>query len=245
MAAKYKDIVYYCLDAVKSTNGDSEITEEHVLFLANHYRLFLIEQKKLKQGEYSLSAANEQTICIDLEQADAIEGLDYCNDIYLKSTAEVPDIINGTTIKVDFAGMKNIMATYVTKERFKYVGHNKYLQNIIYCTIGNDKHLYLNGNNPQFKYLKQVSLTGIFEDSEKAAELSCNKDSKTDCDVMEQDFPLESELIPQLIELINKELLGVNYRPKDNYNSSSDELADLSQFIRRNMKSPLVKQMTD
>jgi len=41
--ALLREIVYYCLDAVKSSNGDSDITEEHVIFLANHYRLFLIE----------------------------------------------------------------------------------------------------------------------------------------------------------------------------------------------------------
>ena len=61
---------------------------------------------------------------------------------------------------------------------------------------------------------------------------------------MDTDFPLEADLIPQMIELIVKELLGVNYRPKDNVNDSSDDLADIASFVRRNMKSDAAKQMT-
>jgi len=40
--ATYKDIVYTVLDEIKAHSGDSDITEEHVIFLANQYRLFLI-----------------------------------------------------------------------------------------------------------------------------------------------------------------------------------------------------------
>jgi hypothetical protein len=61
---------------------------------------------------------------------------------------------------------------------------------------------------------------------------------------MDVEFPLEADLIPQMIELIVKELLGVNYRPKDNVNNSSDDLADIAAFVRRNMKSDAAKQMT-
>jgi len=40
-----------------------------------------------------------------------------------------------------------------------------------------------------------------------------------------------------MIELIVRELLGVNYRPKDSTNNDVDDLADLAAFVRRNMKS--------
>jgi hypothetical protein len=61
---------------------------------------------------------------------------------------------------------------------------------------------------------------------------------------MDVEFPLEADLIPQMIELIVKELLGVNYRPKDSVNNSSDDLADIAAFVRRNMRSDAAKQMT-
>ena len=242
--ASYREIIYTVLDEIKSSNGDSNITENHVIFLANQYRLFLIEQKKLKQGEAALSSANEQTVCIDLEKVDAIPGLEYCNDIYLRSIQEIPEIVSEESVKVNLVDLFNIMTAYVSKERFKYVGHNKYLRNIIYTTLGPDNHLYFNSQNPQFKYLKKARVTGIFEDAEKAAQLSCNEGDSKPCDIMDVEFPLETDLIPQMIELIVKELLGVNYRPKDGTNNSTDDLADLAAFVRRNMKSDASKLMT-
>lgn len=243
--ATYREIVYLCLDEIKAISDDSTITEEHVIFLINQYRLFLIEQKKLKQGESSLSSSNEQTICIDLEQVDAIPGLEYCNDIYLRSIQEIPDILSEESIKINLADMFNIRTAFVSKDRFKYVGYNKYLRNILYCTLGPDNHLYFNSQNPQFKYLKQAKLTGIFEDSTKAAELSCDQSGDSKCDILDANFPLEPDLLPQMIELVVKELLGVNYRPKDNQNNATDDLADIASFVRRNIKSQLAKQITE
>jgi len=52
------------------------------------------------------------------------------------------------SVKVNLSDHFNIMTAFVTKDRFKYVGHNKYLRNIIYCTLGPDNHIYFNGNNP-------------------------------------------------------------------------------------------------
>ena len=243
--ALLREIVYYCLDAVKSSNGDSDITEEHVIFLANHYRLFLIEQKKKKEGESSLSSSNEQTICIDLEKVNAIPGLEYCNSTYLRSVQEIPELMSKDSVKVNLTDYFNIMTSFVTKDRFKYVGHNKYLRNIIYCTLGPDNHIYFNGANTQFLYLKKAKVTGIFEDAVKAGELACDQNGNSNCDILDKEFPIEADLLPQMLELMIKELLGINYRPKDAFNSAADELSDIASFVRRNMKSQMAKQMTD
>lgn len=242
--ALYREIVYLVLDEIKSTNGDSNVTEEHVIFLANQYRLFLLEQKKKKDGESELSSANQQTICLNLEKTEAIPDLEYCNGIYLRSIEEIPDLLNENSANVYIHDYFSIMTALVSKDRFKYVGNNKYMRNIIYCTLGADNHLYFKSVNPQFKYLKTAKLTGIFEDSQAAAELACDKEGNK-CDILDQAFPLEADLIPQMIELIVKELLGVNYRPKDTVNNDMDDLADLAAFVRRNMKSQMAKQITE
>lgn len=243
--ATYREIVYIILDEIKANSGDSNITEEHVIFLANQYRLFLLEQKKNKDGESTLSSANQQTICLNLEKTEAIPDLEYCNGLYLRSIEEIPALLDQDNANVYIHDYFSIMTALVSKERFKFVGNNKYMKNIIYCTLGADNHLYFKAVNPQFKYLKTAKLTGVFEDSGKAAELSCDKDGNTKCDIMDQDFPLQADLVPQMVELIVKELLGVNYRPKDTLNNDVDDLADLASFVRRNMKSQMAKQMTD
>ena len=134
----------------------------------------------------------------------------------------------------------------------RYIGHNKYMQNIIYASVGPDNYLYLTSSNPQFSYLEKVKFTGIFEDIETASELLCSnqeednnqeENNNQSCDILDRDFPIEEGLVPQLIELSVKELLGSAYRPADEENNANDDLADIANFIRRNSKSNLAKQL--
>ena len=46
-----------------------------------------------------------------------------------------------------------------------------------------------------------------------------------------------------IVRVIVKELLGAEYRPKDQTNDASDDLSDITSFIRRNMKSDFQKQL--
>lgn len=130
----------------------------------------------------------------------------------------------------------------VSKDRFKFVGHNKYMQSIIYVTLGEDNHIYCKSSNPQFQYLKQLKVSGIFNDSAKAGELSCTEEG-TRCDVMDTDFPLESALIPSLIQAVVRELSAVMWRQSDTKNNANDDLADLVAYISKNTKSELAKQI--
>ena len=132
--------------------------------------------------------------------------------------------------------------TYVSRDRLRYVGHNKWLQNIIYATKGPDGYLYLKSANPQVQYLKEINFTGIFSDVEEASKLECIT-SEESCDIMDKNFPIEDALISPLIELVVKELSGAIYKPKDDENNASDDLANLATFLRRNTKSDLQKKI--
>ena len=62
-----------------------------------------------------------------------------------------------------------------------------------------------------------------------ASELQCSdKNGNTVCDVLDRIFPIEEALIPPMIELVVKELLGAEYRPKDESNDAKDELSEVS-----------------
>jgi hypothetical protein len=54
---------------------------------------------------------------------------------------------------------------------------------------------------------------------------------------------LEDALVPVIVELVVKELSGAKYQPKDNENNANDDLATLATYLRRNLKSPLAKQL--
>lgn len=241
-----KEIVYYIMDAVKAISDDSIITEEEILFLLKKYRSFLIkkEQEKEKSTTDTASEFEYQQICLNLEKTPAIDG-DPCTGYYLKTIDKIPKILEGTTPRVypvDF--YQGINISFIPRDRMRYVGTNKYLQNIIWVSLGPDLHLYLYSNNPQFLYLKKLRMSAIFEDFDEATDLLCDSDSNDEsCDVLDARFPIRDYLVPTLIELCEKEILGVAYRPKDNTSNANDDLADLASFVRRNMKTSMQQQI--
>ena len=224
-----KEIVYSILDLCKlSGSDDSFITEDHALFLAKKYRAFLIkkEQDKEKGSTEVASEFEYQQICLDLEKVPAIDGDPCTGGYYLRTTQKIPKILEGTQPKVyplDY--FQGINISYISRDRMRYVGTNKYLQNIIYASLGPDLHLYLNSSNPQFFYLKQLRMNAIFEDVDEAASLLCDSDgSSQSCDYMDMEFPIRDYLVPLLIELVVKEVSGAKYQVIDSKNNSADDL---------------------
>lgn len=225
-----KEIVYSCLDLAKAnTSDDSFFTEEHVIFLLKKYRSFLIkkEQEKEKATTDIASEFEYQQICLDLEKVPAIDGEPCTGGYYLRTTKAIPKILEGNQPRVypiDF--YQGINISYIPRDRMRYVGTNKFLQNIIYVSLGPDLHLYLNSCNPQFFYLKKLRMSAVFEDFDDAADYLCDDvSSSTACDVLDETFPIREYLVPQLIELVVQQLVGSEYKPSDNQNNATDDLA--------------------
>lgn len=226
-----KEIVYYLLDAVKAISDDALITEEEVLFLLKKYRSFLIkkEQEKEKNSTDVASEFEYQQICLELEKTPAMDGEPCTGGYYLRTTKKIPKVLEGTTPRVypmDF--YQGIYVTFIPRDRMRYVGTNKYLQNIIWVSVGPDQHLYLYSNNPQFLYLKNLRMLAIFEDFDSATDLLCDSDGEdTSCDIFDAIFPIRDYLVPTLIELCEKEILGVQYRIKEDRNNAADDTAKI------------------
>lgn len=237
----YKEIVYMVLDEIKSTSDDSFFTEDHVLFLIGKLRAFLLKQRYSDIKKY-IPESNYQTICLDLIEVPAISGEPCEGGSYLRSKEKIPFLMklgNPMIYPIDYYQGE---ITYVSRERMRYVGYNKYLKNIIYASIGPDNYLYFKSFNPQYLYLEKVRITGIFEDPQAASELQCSN-SNIICDVLDKTFPIEDSLVSSIIELAVKELLGAEYRPKDESNDANDALSDIASFIRNNTKSNLAKAL--
>lgn len=226
-----KEIIYSVLDLCKAGGSDDAvITEEHVLFLCKKYRAFLIkkEQEKERSSTDIASEFEYQEICLDLVPMAAIDSNLCTGGYYLCSTKPIPRILEGTIPRVyptDFYQGVNI--SFVPKDKMRYVGTSKYLQNVIYCSIGTDFHLYLNSLNPQFKYLKKLRMSALFEDPEEAAKLACKDEegnSTVPCDPFEQEFPIREYLVPLLIELVAKQIMGAKYQKPDETNNAADDL---------------------
>lgn len=225
---KYKDIVYMVLDEIKSTSDDAFFTEEHVLFLVNNYRNFILKQR-YSDIKKPIPESNYQTICLNLIQVPAIAGVPCEGGTFLRSKEKVPFMMKIGTPKVYPINYYLGEITYVSRERMRYVGYNKYLQNIIYASLGPDNYLYLQSSNPQYLYLEKIRLTGIFENIESVLDLLCEDSGDSiNCDIMDKTFPIEDALVPPIIELVVKELLGAEYRPKDETNDAKGELSEVA-----------------
>ena len=236
------------LDECKlSSSDDLFITEDHVIFLIKKYRSFLIkkEQEREKSTTDVASEFEYQQICLDLERVEAFPGLECGNEYYLRSVQAIPKILEGTTPRVypmDF--YSNVNMVYVPRERMRFVGTNRFLKNIIYVSTGPDLHLYIKADGPQFSYLKHLRMNAIFEDFDEAASLLCDSEGEDQsCDPLDANFPIRDYLVPTLIEMTVKELLGASYRPSDRENNANDDLSDLMTFLRRNVKSGLQQQI--
>lgn len=224
--SKYRELVYMVLDELKLSSDDSYFTEDHIIFLLGKYRTFLLKQR-YSDIKKPIPESNYQTICLNLIQVPAISGEPCEGGVYLRSDKKIPFIMkigNPRVYPIDYYQGE---ITYVSRDRMRYVGYNKFLQNIIYCSLGPDNYLYFKSNNPQYLYLEEVRFTGIFEDPMLPHDLLCSGDAESICDPIDNEFPLEDALIPPLIELVVKELTNPIYRPKDENNNSKDDLSNV------------------
>ena len=67
------------------------------------------------------------------------------------------------------------------------------------------------------------------EFAKEASELACpDSDGEEICDLIDKEFPIESALVPPLVELVVKELRGPEYSPKDEENNAKDDLSEVT-----------------
>lgn len=220
-----RDIVYMVMDELKLSSDDSYFNEDHVAYLASKYRAFLLKQK-YSDIKKPIPESNLSTICLELMEVPAISGEPCEGGSYLRSVLKVPFMLGSSVPRVyptDYYSATEI--TYVHRNKMRYVGNNKYLSNIIYCSLGPDNYLYFKSVNPQYIYLRKVRVTAIFSDIDDVYSLMCS-DEGIPCDSMDANFPLEDALIPPLIEFIVKELRGPEYAQKDEENDANDNLDD-------------------
>lgn len=228
-----KEIVYMVLDLAKAaTSDDSYFNEDHVIFLLKKYRSFLIKKEQEKQRATTdiASEFEYQQICLDLEKVSAIDGEPCTGGYYLRTTKKIPKILEDNQPRVypvDF--YQGINICYIPRDRMRYVGTNKFLQNIIYVSLGPDLHLYLNSSNPQFLYLKKLRMSAVFEDFDDISCYLCDDDGNSKaCDVLNEVFPIREYLVPTLMELVVKELTTAKYQPVDEHNNASDDMSKVS-----------------
>lgn len=237
----WRELVYMVLDLLKIHSDDSKFTEDHVMFLLSKYRAFTLNQLKYNKnnnGGKELSKSNYQSVVVEL--SSNTPSIEHANNkwLYLKSNYEIPAILDIENISISPLNYFDGDITYVSKERFKFVGHNRFLSNIIYATIGPDNYVYLKcvkENN----LIESIEINAIFENPKEVGGYSSYGN------MMDSLFPAEESLIPSILELVLKDLTNGLYKPSDNINDAADALSDLAGYLRRNMKPQFQKQIDE
>ena len=217
-----RELVFMCMDEVKLNSDDSIYTEDHVVFLLNKYRSFVLK-KELDKENKQLSSTNGQTICLDLIEIRDEDNP--CGGSMLRTEQTIPNLVNDCKVSlypVNYFEGDHII--YTTMERMRYTTYNKWTKNLSYAAKGPDDYLYLKSSNPQYLYLEKLRMKAIFEDFESAAQYACDDaGEELNCDILDMKFPIENALVPIVIELVVKELLGVKYQPRDTHNNAADD----------------------
>lgn len=229
--ATWREISYMVNDELKLFSNDASFTIEHIMFLAEKCRALLLERKYKDVRKGEVPHANYQTLCLDLIEVPAIPGTS-CFGSYLRSTEKIPSLLKvgmRRAYPVDYFSSE--LFTWVSRERMQFVGHNKWLKNVIYVTKGVDDYLYLKSSNPQFLYLKSMKLDAVFQDAKGAYEISCDKNDN--CDILDSEFPMEESMVDPLVQMIVQELGGQRYMPKDEVNNAQDDMSGMQNVNRR------------
>ena len=222
----YKDVIYMISDLLKLSSDDASYTNDHLLFLMTKFRALLLKNTYLGKN-LQIPQSNYQTLGMLLERVKAVQ-IECSGSDFMQTTKAIPKTSIGD-IKL-WAGnyYHNEMFAPVTMERMRFVGHNRYMGNIIYYSINPDWKVVMKSCNPQFYYLDKVGISGIFENDLEAQDMLDSTDTDYSCDIMDRRYPLEEALIMPLVEYVAKELGTVLYNPSDERNDANDQLDEVN-----------------
>lgn len=220
----YNEIIYMCLDELKLSSDDSFYTKDHLIFLLVKYRSFLLKQR-YSDIKKQIPDSNYQSICLDLIEVPAISGEPCEGSSYLRSKNKIPTTMMVGNPRVYPTDFYQGEIAYISRDRMRYIGYNKFMRNIIYCSKAPDGYLYFKSWNPQFLYIENVRFSAIFEDAKEASEMACPEENGAICKLEDKEFPLEDALAPVLVSLVVQELAGPRDANKDENNDANDNLS--------------------
>lgn len=229
----YRELVYMVLDELKAKSDDFYYTEDHIIFLLEKYRAFLLKQKYRTPKSVVL---NSNYMYIKFKDCPVKN-----NIIKTEFNYEIIPISNPKGIIYIPSIDTEYILQYCIEDRRHFLRQSQFLKNINYFYFF-DNTLILDINEKFFKKLLgteiDVNIKAVFESPSKVYQ---SLDVSTD--ILEKVFPLEESLISPLLEMVVKDLTSAMFKPEDDVNNGKDETGDLNKFMYQNSKSDLQKQI--
>jgi len=220
--ATLKEIRYSIREAFALYGDDSNISNEYIDYKIHTTRAMLLAQR-FSSRSFVIPNAIRQHFYHDLSLAEDNEFVDGIGTVLATTTSiqtplEPFNLKNN--IRITSGSYSDISFAFIDSNRFSYVGHNKWLQNIVYCMIGTNWKIYFTSSNPKVKMLEQVKVSMVCANPETAYPYTVGYDVLKDFD--ETEYPLNSELIVELTDIIIKQLTVNMSAKEDKVNDSQD-----------------------
>lgn len=220
--ATLKQIVYDLQENIHNYTTDSNYSLEYLAYQVIAARALLLQQK-FSQRSFIISQKLRQHFYADLELSEENEFIDGVGTILrTKDQIQYPlEPFNfKSNIRITSGSYTDVTFSLVTPDRFPYVGKSKWIQNIIYVTIGSDWRLYFVSSNPAVKLLENVKISFVAENPEDAYPASTQYDANVD--YWDIEFHLENDMIIPITDMITKKLLQMLQIPEDKVNDAND-----------------------
>lgn len=203
---KIGDIVGDLRTTIKAHSDDSNFSDEYLYNLVRSYRNLFLKRKY--ESKKNMSPIVWQTVCLPLTRTKYHD----CSCIsvgcdILKSIKVIPSVVVGRNkpfIKVQtFDG---VSIPYITPDRVKTNRYSNILSDVPGYYVQNKKVIIWNTTA-----LKAVMITGVFEDPAILSEYNiCDENgveySSCSYDPLNEEFPVDEDLIPDIRLSVLKEL---------------------------------------
>ncbi len=212
-------------ERLEQYSDDSEISNLHISFLIDEARKMFIKQRYNKANKLiPTSLFQKINIDIDLESENEFDDSFLSKDTIVSSIDKIPTLIENAVInaaiKVDNGSYTDIRFILIGLDRFPYVGYNRLLPDVVYCTLGYDYKIKLKGLANRYKLLDKIRLFAIFENPEEAWRLSDDYDS--DIDYLDVEYPLDSDMTVLVNDFVLKQLRQKLQMPTDIENNATE-----------------------
>lgn len=207
-------MVYMVLDQLKAMSDDFYYTEDHILFLLDKYRAFLLKQKYRTPKSVILNS-NFMTVNFIIPS---------------EGNFDIPGV---SILEIATPRIQNSLSwNYCSPERFPFVGNNKFLKSINYFTIDQGvfkTKVIKEKENASRGFAISLDLKAVFESPTSVYKY-------LEKDPIDEIFPLEEALISPLLEIVSKDLSQNQYKPEDKVNNATDDFGKIGMVATQNQK---------
>lgn len=220
MATKL-EIIYDIKERLNSYSDDSNLTVRYLSHLVDEYRAVFLKNK-YSTFKRKIPSINKQRVVLTMSPERTSR---YAGAI-LSSTSNIPDLLDATTFDNRMILSNSQLEAYnlnmVSPERFPHVAlEDPFTRTLIYGSILDDQKLYLKSYDSNIQLMTEAKVWGVFAKPEDAWILSPDYDSSVDFEE-DIDYPLEYEIMSDMIRTIVKDLTIKFEIPVDKQNDSDD-----------------------